>query len=219
MFVSLVQGPLPRLVLVGMLVLALQQTLFVDVRPWGVIDPGPARPRRRRRRRRRSAEGRACRLRASVCSYDLRVGTPLGSSSFRWASGVHRRLRRTRSRSTRSGGCGAVRRPRGGGRRDARAGGRVRSSARLGTWSTHAGNCRRRRHAAAMVPARCSSRSPAGASGCRRRTGQGQGPSDRRETGLIGGSPAAAVATARRSQRPRPDARRSNHAGSPSRAC
>ena len=36
MFVSLVQGPLPRLVLVGMLLLALQQTLFVDLRPWGV---------------------------------------------------------------------------------------------------------------------------------------------------------------------------------------
>ena len=33
MFVSLVQGPIPRLVLVGMLLLALQQTLFVDLRP------------------------------------------------------------------------------------------------------------------------------------------------------------------------------------------
>jgi rod shape-determining protein MreD len=81
MFVSLIQGPLPRLVLVGMLVLALQQTLFVDVRPWGVtvqillalaaacgVAGGPQKGA----------------LAGFVFGflYDLRVGTPLGSSSF-----------------------------------------------------------------------------------------------------------------------------------------
>ena len=81
MFVSLVQGPLPRLVLVGMLLLALQQTLFVDVRPWGVtiqvmlalaaaagVAGGPQKG---------ALAGFVFGL-----LYDLRAGTPLGSSSF-----------------------------------------------------------------------------------------------------------------------------------------
>ena len=36
MFASLVQGPLPRLVLIGIMLVALQQTLFVDLRPAAV---------------------------------------------------------------------------------------------------------------------------------------------------------------------------------------
>ena len=81
MFVSLIQGPLPRLVLVGMLLLALQQTLFVDVRPWGVtiqvmlalaaaagVAGGPQKG---------ALAGFVFGL-----MYDLRAGTPLGSSSF-----------------------------------------------------------------------------------------------------------------------------------------
>jgi rod shape-determining protein MreD len=81
MFVSLIQGPLPRLVLVGMLVLALQQTLFVELRPWGVtvqvmlalaaaagVAGGPQKG---------ALAGFVFGL-----LYDLRAGTPLGSSSF-----------------------------------------------------------------------------------------------------------------------------------------
>ena len=86
MFVSLVQGPLPRLVLVGMLLLSLQQTLFVDVRPWGVsvqvmlalaaacgVAGGPQRG---------ALAGFVFGL-----LYDSRVGTPLGSSSFSMGMG------------------------------------------------------------------------------------------------------------------------------------
>jgi rod shape-determining protein MreD len=81
MLVSLLQGPLPRLVIVGMLLLALQQTLLVELRPWGVtiqlllavaaaagVAGGPQKG---------ALAGFVFGL-----LYDLRVGTPLGSSSF-----------------------------------------------------------------------------------------------------------------------------------------
>ena len=58
MFASLVQGPLLRLFSVGLIVLALQRTLFADLRPAGVslqVDAGP----RRRGRRRPAARRRA----------------------------------------------------------------------------------------------------------------------------------------------------------------
>jgi rod shape-determining protein MreD len=81
MFVSIIQGPLPRLVLVGMSLLALQQTLFIELRPWGVtiqvmlalaaaagVAGGPQKG---------ALAGFVFGL-----MYDLRAGTPLGSSSF-----------------------------------------------------------------------------------------------------------------------------------------
>ena len=97
MFASLVQGPLPRLVLVGMLLLALQQTLFVDLRPCGVtlqvmlalaaaagVAGGPQKG---------ALAGFVLGL-----MYDLRVGTPLGSSSFSMGlGGFTGRLRPSRS--------------------------------------------------------------------------------------------------------------------------
>ena len=86
MLVALVQGPLPRLVIVGMMLLALQQTLFVDFRPWGVtiqlmlavaaaagVAGGPQKG---------ALAGFVFGL-----LYDLRAGTPLGSSSFSMGMG------------------------------------------------------------------------------------------------------------------------------------
>ena len=129
MFVSLVQGPLPRLVIVGMLLLALQQTLFVDLRPWGVtiqvmlalaaaagVAGGPQKG---------ALAGFVFGL-----MYDLRVGTPLGSSSFSmglggftagyvqsitidpqwWLSAAVRRHRHRRRRDARAGGSHVRRR-------------------------------------------------------------------------------------------------------------
>lgn len=87
MFVALIQGPLPRLVVVGMLVLALQQTLFLDLRPWNVtiqlllalaaaagVAGGPQKG---------ALAGFVFGL-----MYDLRAGTPLGSSSFSMGIGA-----------------------------------------------------------------------------------------------------------------------------------
>lgn len=81
MFASFVQGPIPRLMLVGMLFVALQQTLFVDLRPAGVIvqvvlalaaaTGAAAGPQRG------ALAGFALGL-----MYDLRAGTPVGSSSL-----------------------------------------------------------------------------------------------------------------------------------------
>ena len=91
MFASFVQGPIPRLVLVGMVLVALQQTLFLDLRPAGVTvqivlalaaaTGAAAGPQRG------ALAGFALGL-----MYDLRAGTPLGSSSLTmglggWAAG------------------------------------------------------------------------------------------------------------------------------------
>lgn len=81
MFASLVQGPLPRLVLVGILLVALQQTLFTELRPAAVtvqvvlalvVAAGAA-----------SGPQKGA-LAGFVLGmmYDLRAGTPLGSSSI-----------------------------------------------------------------------------------------------------------------------------------------
>lgn len=81
MIASFVQGPIPRLVLIGMLFVALQQTLFVDLRPAGVViqivlalaaaTGAAAGPQRG------ALAGFALGL-----MYDLRAGTPVGSSSL-----------------------------------------------------------------------------------------------------------------------------------------
>lgn len=81
MFVSLVRGPLPRLLLVGVTLLALQQTLFIDLRPAGVTiqvmlalaaaagaGGGPQK-------------GALAGFVLGIL-YDLRAGSPLGSSSI-----------------------------------------------------------------------------------------------------------------------------------------
>jgi rod shape-determining protein MreD len=81
MFASLVQGPLLRLFSVGLIVLALQRTIFTDLRPAGVTlqvmlalaaaagaAGGPQRG---------ALAGFVLGL-----MYDLAVGTPLGSSSI-----------------------------------------------------------------------------------------------------------------------------------------
>lgn len=86
MFASFVQGPIPRLVLVGIMVMALQQTLFVDMRPAGVTlqvmlalaaatgaGTGPQKG---------ALAGFALGL-----MYDLRAGTPLGTSSLTFGLG------------------------------------------------------------------------------------------------------------------------------------
>jgi len=81
MFASLVQGPLPRLVLVGIVLVALQETLFIDLRPAAVtvqIVLALA-----------AAAGAAAGSQQGALAgfvlglmYDLRAGTPLGSSSL-----------------------------------------------------------------------------------------------------------------------------------------
>jgi rod shape-determining protein MreD len=78
---SFVQGPIPRLVLVGMTLMALQQTLFLDLRPAGVTvqlmlalaaaTGAAAGPQKG------ALAGFALGL-----MYDLRAGTPVGSSSL-----------------------------------------------------------------------------------------------------------------------------------------
>lgn len=81
MFASIVQGPLPRLLLVGILLVAVQQTLFVELRPAAVTvqvvlafaaaagaATGPQRG---------ALAGFVLGL-----MYDLRAGSPLGSSSL-----------------------------------------------------------------------------------------------------------------------------------------
>jgi len=81
MFASLVQGPLPRLALVGVMLVALQQTLFVDLRPAAVtIQIVLALA---------AAAGAAAGPQKGALAgfvlgmmYDLRAGTPLGSSSL-----------------------------------------------------------------------------------------------------------------------------------------
>lgn len=81
MFATLVQGPLPRLVLVGIAFVALQQTLFVDLRPWGVTVQVVLALA--------AAAGAAGGPQKGALAgfvlglmYDLRAGTPLGSSSI-----------------------------------------------------------------------------------------------------------------------------------------
>jgi len=81
MFASLVQGPLPRLALVGVMLVALQQTLFVDLRPAAVtIQIVLALA---------AAAGAAAGPQKGALAgfvlgmmFDLRAGTPLGSSSL-----------------------------------------------------------------------------------------------------------------------------------------
>jgi rod shape-determining protein MreD len=80
-FASFVQGPIPRLLLVGIMLMALQQTLFVDLRPAGVtvqIMLALA-----------AATGAATGPQKGALAgfvlglmYDLRAGTPVGSSSL-----------------------------------------------------------------------------------------------------------------------------------------
>jgi len=81
MFASLVQGPLPRLVLVGIVLVALQQTLFVDLRPAAVTVQVVLALA--------AAAGAAAGPQNGALAgfvlgllYDLRVGSPLGSSSL-----------------------------------------------------------------------------------------------------------------------------------------
>ena len=104
MFASLVQGPLLRLFSVGLVVLALQRTLFADLRPAGVsLQVMLALA---------AAAGAAGGPQKGALAgfvlglmYDLAVGTPLGSSSIAMGLGgfvagyVH-----VDHRSTRSGG-------------------------------------------------------------------------------------------------------------------
>ena len=79
---ALLNSSLPRVIPIGMMLLALQTTLFVEMQPFGVIIQivlafaasagavgGPG-------------TGRDHRLRASACMFDLSIGTPLGSSSI-----------------------------------------------------------------------------------------------------------------------------------------
>lgn len=81
MFASLIQGPLLRFVSVGLVLVALQRTLFTDLRPFGVavqIVLGMA-----------AAAGAAAGSPGGALAgfvlglmYDLGVGTPLGSSAI-----------------------------------------------------------------------------------------------------------------------------------------
>ena len=81
MFASLVQGPLLRLFLVGAVLLALQSTVFADLRPAG--DQPAGRPRAGGGRRRGGGPQKGA-LAGFVLGllYDLHIGTPLGSSSI-----------------------------------------------------------------------------------------------------------------------------------------
>ena len=81
MIASFVQGPIPRLVLVGMVLMALQRTLFVDLRPAGVTLQVVLALA--------AATGAAAGPQKGALAgfvlgllYDLNVGTPLGSSSI-----------------------------------------------------------------------------------------------------------------------------------------
>ena len=81
MFASIVQGPLPRLVLVGILLVAAQQTLFVELRPAAVTVQVVLAFA--------AAAGAATGPQKGALAsfvlglmYDLRAGTPLGSSSL-----------------------------------------------------------------------------------------------------------------------------------------
>jgi len=85
-FASFVQGPVPRLVMVGILLMSLQSTLFVDLQPAGVVvqvmlalaaatgaGAGPQKG---------ALAGFLLGL-----MFDLRAGTPLGSSSLTFGLG------------------------------------------------------------------------------------------------------------------------------------
>ena len=81
MFASLVQGPLLRLILVGLLVLSLQLTMFADLRPAGIALQVVLALA--------AAAGAAGGPQKGALAgfvlglmYDLAVGTPLGSSSI-----------------------------------------------------------------------------------------------------------------------------------------
>ena len=81
MFASFVQGPIPRLLLVGVMLMALQQTLFVDLRPAGVTVQVMLALA--------AATGAATGPQKGALAgfvlglmYDLRAGTPVGSSSL-----------------------------------------------------------------------------------------------------------------------------------------
>ena len=142
MFASLVQGPLLRLFSVGLVVLALQRTLFADLRPAGVsLQVMLALA---------AAAGAAGGPQKGALAgfvlglmYDLAVGTPLGSSSLAMGLGgfvagyVHVDHRSTRSGGWRPCSPGSARpSARRWSRSSARSSARSRSSSRASVSSS-----------------------------------------------------------------------------------
>lgn len=81
MFASFVQGPVPRLLMVGVLVVALQQTLFVELRPLGVTVQVVLALAAATGAGGGSQKGALAGFVLGLM-FDLRAGTPLGSSSL-----------------------------------------------------------------------------------------------------------------------------------------
>lgn len=81
MFAALVQGPLPRLVFVGVILVALQNTLFVELRPAAVTVQIVLALAAATGAGSGSQKGAFAGFVLGMM-YDLRAGTPLGSSSI-----------------------------------------------------------------------------------------------------------------------------------------
>ena len=81
MIASFVQGPVPRLVLVGIVLVALQQTLFTDLRPAGVTVQVVLALAAAAGAGGGSQKGALAGFVLGLM-YDLRVGSPIGSSSL-----------------------------------------------------------------------------------------------------------------------------------------
>ena len=81
MFAALVQGPLPRLVFVGVILVALQNTLFVELRPAAVTVQVVLALVAAAGAGSGSQKGALAGFVLGMM-YDLRAGTPLGSSSI-----------------------------------------------------------------------------------------------------------------------------------------
>jgi rod shape-determining protein MreD len=81
MFAALVQGPLPRLVFIGVILVALQNTLFVELRPAAVTVQIVLALAAAAGAGGGSQKGALAGFVLGMM-YDLRAGTPLGSSSI-----------------------------------------------------------------------------------------------------------------------------------------
>jgi rod shape-determining protein MreD len=81
MFVSFVQGPVPRLLLVGIILVALQQTLFTELRPADVTVQVVLALAAAAGAGGGSQKGALAGFVLGLM-YDLRVGSPIGSSSL-----------------------------------------------------------------------------------------------------------------------------------------
>ena len=158
MIAAFVQGPLIRLIPVGLVLLALQTTLFVEMQPVRRHRPGDARPRRRGRRRRRAERGAIAGFVLGLM-YDLGVGTPLGSSSLTMAlAGFVAGWSTSITVDPHVVAGGDLRRARRGGRRSRRAGGAHvhRRGRRLRPAAVHDRPGRRRRRGAAQPAVRAA---------------------------------------------------------------